>query len=160
MLRVYMGNKLLCLHQILYRFVLCTNGRCTHSSSFQKQLFAAVLQNRCSKIFCNIHRKTPVLKSLFKNPTQVFTEIVFEIFRNRFFIEHFWWLLLKKCFITIHSTENTSNREEILNGKLHFLCNKASIIFWAYLYFIKIICRVWDRYRISSNKRRTFGYPH
>ena len=98
-----------------------------------------------------------MLKSLFKNPTQVFTEIVFEIFRNRFFIEHFWWLLLKKCFITIHSTENTSNREEILNGKLHFLCNKASIIFWAYLYFIKIICRVWDRYRISSKSAASLG---
>ena len=126
-------------------------------------LIVPVFRSSCSQLFFKIDVQKffatftgkHLCWSLFlKNPTQVFTEIVCEIFRNRFFIEHFWCLLLKKCFITIHSTENTSNREEILNGKLHFLCNKASIIFWAYLYFIKIICRVWDRYRISSNKHR------
>ena len=31
----------------------------------QKQLFTDVLQNRCSQKFRNIHRKTPVLESLF-----------------------------------------------------------------------------------------------
>ena len=31
----------------------------------QKQPFADVLQNRCSCKFCNIHRETPVLESLF-----------------------------------------------------------------------------------------------
>ena len=31
----------------------------------QKQLFVDVLQNRCFYKFCNIHRKTPVLDSLF-----------------------------------------------------------------------------------------------
>ena len=32
----------------------------------QKQLFADALQNSFSKEFRNIHRKTPVLESLFK----------------------------------------------------------------------------------------------
>ena len=33
----------------------------------QKQPFANVLQNRCSEEFHNIHRKTPMLESLFNN---------------------------------------------------------------------------------------------
>ena len=32
---------------------------------FQKQLFADVLQSRCSKKLCNIHKKTLALESLF-----------------------------------------------------------------------------------------------
>ena len=32
----------------------------------QDQPFATVLQNRCSETFCNIHRKTAVLESLFR----------------------------------------------------------------------------------------------
>ena len=35
----------------------------------EKLLFTDVLQNRCSKKFCNIHRKTPVLESLFNKVT-------------------------------------------------------------------------------------------
>ena len=31
----------------------------------QEQSSGGVLQNRCSKRFCNIHRKTPVLEFLF-----------------------------------------------------------------------------------------------
>ena len=34
-------------------------------SLFKNQSFTKVLQNRCSKKFCNFHRKTPVLESLF-----------------------------------------------------------------------------------------------
>ena len=33
--------------------------------NFQKQQFADVFQNRCSKKLRNIHRKTPALESLF-----------------------------------------------------------------------------------------------
>ena len=36
---------------------------------FQKQLFADILQNRCSKNFCNIHRKTIALESFFNKFT-------------------------------------------------------------------------------------------
>ena len=36
-----------------------------HDTIEQKQLFIDMLQNMCSKIFRNIHRKTPVLESLF-----------------------------------------------------------------------------------------------
>ena len=35
------------------------------SYDLQKKPFPDVLQNRCSERFCNIHRKTPVLGSLF-----------------------------------------------------------------------------------------------
>ena len=43
-----------------------------------------VLQNRCSLKFRNIHRKTPVLESLFNKVAGL----------NSFFIEHLRWLLL------------------------------------------------------------------
>ena len=33
---------------------------------WEKQLFADFHQNKCSKKFCNTHRKTPVLGSLLK----------------------------------------------------------------------------------------------
>ena len=36
-----------------------------HFIPLQNQPFADVLQNRCFYKFCNIHRKTPVLESLF-----------------------------------------------------------------------------------------------
>ena len=35
---------------------------------FRKQQFAVVLQSRCSKKLCNIHKKTPVFQS-FKRTT-------------------------------------------------------------------------------------------
>ena len=60
----------------------------------QKQLFADVLQNRCSKNFCNIQRKIPLLESLSskvfskETPTQVFPREYCEILKNSFFIEH------------------------------------------------------------------------
>ena len=37
----------------------------------QKQPFADVLQNRCSGKFCKIHRKTPLLESLFNKVTDL-----------------------------------------------------------------------------------------
>ena len=37
----------------------------TFLTRIQKQLLADVLQNRCCEEFCNIHRETPVLESLF-----------------------------------------------------------------------------------------------
>ena len=37
------------------------------SGNKKKQPFANVFQNRCSKKFYNIHRKTPVLESLLNN---------------------------------------------------------------------------------------------
>ena len=46
---------------------------------FQIQSFADVLQNRCSSEFCNIHRKTPMLESLFNKVAGL---------RTAFFIVH------------------------------------------------------------------------
>ena len=46
-----------------------------------------VLQNRCSSVFCNIHRKAPMLKSLCSVNIVKFSRTVF-------FIEHLRWLLL------------------------------------------------------------------
>ena len=65
----------------------------------KKQSFAYVLQNRCSRKFWNIHRKKPVLESLFNKvaglkfrwclvfSTQVFSCEYCDIFKNTFFIE-------------------------------------------------------------------------
>ena len=68
-----------------------------HMCWAQKQPFAYVLQNRFSKKFRNIHRKTPVLESLFKKvvdlksnaetPTQVLPFKYCEIFKNTLFTE-------------------------------------------------------------------------
>ena len=64
----------------------------------QKQLFV-----RCSLKFLNTHRKTSLLESLFKRPavlkegtTLVFSCQFWEMFKNTFFTEHLWWLLLSK----------------------------------------------------------------
>ena len=40
-------------------------GKTTVFSNIQKQLFTDNLRNRYSQKFCNIHRKTPVLESVF-----------------------------------------------------------------------------------------------
>ena len=59
-----------------------------------------VLQNRCSKKCLNIHRKTPVLESLFnelyekETPTRVFSCEYYEIFKDSFFTELIGWLFL------------------------------------------------------------------
>ena len=74
----------------------------------QKQLFIGVFQSRCSKKFHNIHRKTPVLKSLFDKVAgltahnfnkkrllhRCFPVNIAKFLRTGLFIEHFWWLLL------------------------------------------------------------------
>ena len=57
--------------------------------NIQKQLFADVLQNRCSWKYRNIHRKTPVLEQLYEKefPAQVFPFEYCQIFKNSW-----WWL--------------------------------------------------------------------
>ena len=59
----------------------------------QKQSFADVLQNRCSKKFRKFHRKIPVLEYLFNKVAglMVFFLEVCEIFKNTFFTEHIWY---------------------------------------------------------------------
>ena len=71
--------------------------------SNEKQPLIDVLQNRCSKNFRNIHRKTPVLESHFNklaglqlHQKESLTQVLYceycEIFKKSFFIE----LLLRK----------------------------------------------------------------
>ena len=75
------------------------------SRHYKKQAFADVVQNRCSKKFRAIHRKTSVLESFLnkvaglktcnfikKTLTQSFSCEYCEIFKNKFFIEHLRWL--------------------------------------------------------------------
>ena len=91
----------------------------------------------CSSKFCNIHRKTPVLESLFNKvsglkacifiekytPTQLFSYEYYKIFKNNFFMEHLfiillrnfmWWCILDiwRLYFTIvklgHISERTS----------------------------------------------------
>ena len=86
----------------------------------QKQLFTNVIQNRCSYKLPNIHKKRSVLKSLFseirglkacnfnkkETPTEVFSCEYHKTFKNSFFIEHLWWLLLNmvEIFLRISNT--------------------------------------------------------
>ena len=69
----------------------------------QKQPFADVLENRCSKKFCNIHRKTPALEQLYKRDSSSgFSYEYYKIFKNNVFYrelsvavsEHFYHLLI------------------------------------------------------------------
>ena len=53
----------------------------------QKQPFADVLQNRCSKKFSNILNQK-------ESPTQVFSCEYCDIFKNSFYTEFLRWLLL------------------------------------------------------------------
>ena len=78
----------------------------------QKQPFTSVLQNKCSKKFGNIRKKTPVLECHFdkdvslkafifikaKTPTQVFSCEYCEIIKNNFFIEHLLLIILLQNF--------------------------------------------------------------
>ena len=102
-----------------------------------KQLFTDVFQDRCSWKFCNIHRKTPVLESLFNKvtgpksciftekepPSQVFSCEYCKVFKNRCFIEYLfilffwkfmWWQILDiwRLYLTVvklgYITERTS----------------------------------------------------
>ena len=54
---------------------------------FQKQLFADVLQSRCSKTLRNIRRKTPALESLFNSwsSSGLLSCEYCNIFKDRFF---------------------------------------------------------------------------
>ena len=71
---------------------------------FKKESFTDVLQNKCSEIFRNVHRKIPALRSLFnpeglqlylkETPTQVFPCEYYDMFKNTSFAEHLRWLLL------------------------------------------------------------------
>ena len=71
-------------------------------------MFADFFQTRCSWRFCNIHRKTPVLESLFNKAVglqscdfikkrlrhRCFPVNIAKFLRTAFFIEHLWWLFL------------------------------------------------------------------
>ena len=73
------------------------------------QLFANVLQNRCFYKFPEIYKKISLSESLCNKAkglmefnfikkevsSQVFPCEYHKMFDNSFFIEHFWWLLLK-----------------------------------------------------------------
>ena len=73
-----------------------------------KQPFADILQNRCSKEFRNVHRKAPMLESLFNKVTcfqacnfikknlqyRCFPVNITKFLRTVFFIENLRWLLL------------------------------------------------------------------
>ena len=82
------------------------------SNSFQKRLLADVLQNRRSKKFRNIHRKTLVLESVFNKVAglkaynfikkrlqhRCFPVDIAEFLRTSFFKEYLRWLVLSFKF--------------------------------------------------------------
>ena len=68
----------------------------------QKQMFADVLQNRCSLRFRKIHRKTPDLESLFNKPLVLMACNLFRL-QHRCFPENFAKVLgTYFSFITEH----------------------------------------------------------
>ena len=85
------------------------NGLMLMRSLFEKRSFADVFQNsRCSKKYCNIHWKTPVLKSLLNKNASLkacnfikkrfqhicFPKNIAKYLRAAFFFEHLRGLLL------------------------------------------------------------------
>ena len=52
----------------------------------QKQPFADVLQNKCSEIFCKIHRKVPMLESLFNKVAHLLSWDLCGIFKSAYFL--------------------------------------------------------------------------
>ena len=79
------------------------------------QPFANVLQNWCFYKFLEIYKKMSVLESLCNKatdlmafnfikkeaPSQVFSCEYHKMFDNSFFMEHFWWLLVKMVEIFV-----------------------------------------------------------
>ena len=79
------------------------------------QPFANVLQNWCFYKFLKIYKKMSVLESLCNKatglmafnfikkeaPSQVFSSEYHKMFDNSFFMEHFWWLLVKMVEIFV-----------------------------------------------------------
>ena len=51
----------------------------------QKQLFADVLHDRCSWKFCKIHKKTPMLESLFNKGAHMVSYDFCDILKNIYF---------------------------------------------------------------------------
>ena len=97
----------------------------------QKQPFANVLQNRCSKKFRNIHRKTLVLESPFDKVAglQVFSCESCEIFNGSFFIEHLRWLLLQRFCFTLSFQENVAEYISVIQCIIVLFWNQKSLSF-------------------------------
>ena len=78
----------------------------------QKESFEDVLQNECPYKLCNIHRKTPVLESVFniiaglkgcrfiekRLQHRRFPVNIVKLLRTFFFVEHLRWLLLNSFY--------------------------------------------------------------
>ena len=69
----------------------------------KKQLFSDILQNRCPKNFCKIHRKTPLMESVFNKAVDLKAwKFIKKKLQRRYFAyfleKHLqntsWWLLL------------------------------------------------------------------
>ena len=79
------------LNKVLFNKVLTITWHCKdmvepyYIKGVQKQPFADILQNRCSWKFCKIHRKTPVLESLFNKVAHMVSYYLCEIFKNTYF---------------------------------------------------------------------------
>ena len=69
---------------------------------FQKQPYAYILHNRCCKKFCNIHRKTSVLVSLFNKVAGLTVcNFISTLFQKR--LQHRWLQQSENCEIFTNS---------------------------------------------------------
>ena len=111
---------------------------------------------------CNIHRKGPLLKDLsnketFPN-TGIFLWILQNFYKQRFFIEHLWWLLLsmiKVCSIPLWMTNewqiNNNNHYNawtiLFSNKTKFKWN-CKLLWW----FSKLLLVSWNMIIIFVEK--------
>ena len=104
----------------------------------QKQPPEVFCKHRCSQKFLKIHRKTPVLESLFNKASGLWPAILFKkrlqhrcfpvnfvkFLRTSFYIEHLWWLL-SLSFSLYHFAAlsyNTGNSFTVSESYLPPLC--------------------------------------
>ena len=68
----------------------------------KKQPLEVFYKKAVLKTLANIHRKTPVLESLFNKVAERYFPAKFEKFlRTPFFTEHLQWLILKSLFLKV-----------------------------------------------------------
>ena len=122
---------------------------CSSSESFsglsvailQKELFAGILQNRCFWKFCNNHRKTPVLESLFNKFAGI--PVKKKKTPRGESIEHLWWLLLLSGdFLQLHLAGVDQYMQMF---KIVLLCQRLYIL-WFYIICLNLLShqKPWD----------------
>ena len=98
--------------------------------SLWKQLYADVHQNSCSQNFCNIHRKTSMLQSLFNKVARYIPVNTANLLQTAFFIQHLPSLLLS-FLLRIHQRPITNVSFFLLTS----CCSRMRLLEVCLIYF-------------------------